>query len=40
MSINIYFIKGFMIGFEMVDLEDDGKFLVVDLGILRVYVEY
>jgi hypothetical protein len=40
MSINLYFIKGFMIGFEMVDTEDYGRNVVFDLGILRIFIEY
>lgn len=40
MSISLYLIKGFMVGFEMVDSEDYGKFVVFDLGILRIYIEY
>ena len=39
-SINLYLIKGFMFGFEMIELEDDEKYIVVDLGIVRVYMEY
>ena len=40
MSINLYLIKGFMLGFEMVDSDDYGKFVVLDLGIVRLYLEY
>lgn len=40
MIINLYFIKGVMFGFEMADLDDEGKFIVFDLGILRIYIEY
>jgi hypothetical protein len=39
-SVNLYFIKGFMVGFEMADLDEDGKFIVFDLGIARIYIEY
>lgn len=39
-AVNLYLIKGFMIGFEMADLGDDEKYIVFDLGILRVYIEY
>lgn len=40
MTLNLYFIKGFMVGFEMVDSDDYGKFIVLDLGIIRLYLEY
>ena len=40
MILSLYFIKGFMLGFEMVDSDDYGKFVVLDLGILRIYLEY
>lgn len=40
MVLSLYFIKGFMVGFEMVDSDDYGKFIVLDLGILRIYLEY
>lgn len=40
MSVSLYLIKGFMLGFEMVDSDDYGKFVVFDLGILRIYIEY
>jgi len=40
MILSLYFIKGFMVGFEMVDSDDYGKFVVLDLGILRIYLEY
>lgn len=40
MILSLYFIKGFMVGFEMVDSDDYGKFIVIDLGILRLYLEY
>lgn len=40
MILSLYFIKGFMVGFEMVDSDDYGKFIVLDLGILRIYLEY
>lgn len=40
MILSLYFIKGFMVGFELVDSDDYGKFVVVDLGILRIYLEY
>ena len=39
-SVHLYFIKGFMIGFEMADLDEEGKFIVFDLGIARIYIEY
>lgn len=29
-----------MFGFEMVDSDDYGKFIVFDLGICRIYIEY
>lgn len=37
-SVNLYFIKGVMFGFEIVELED-AWFVVLDLGIARIYVE-
>lgn len=40
MILSLYFIKGFMVGFEMVNSDDYGKFVVLDLGILRIYLEY
>jgi hypothetical protein len=40
MEINLYWIKGVMFGFEMVDTEDYGRNVVFDLGILRIYIEY
>lgn len=40
MILSLYFIKGFMLGFEMVDSDDYGKFVVLDLGIVRLYLEY
>jgi len=40
MILSLYFIKGFMVGFEIVDSDDYGKFIVLDLGILRLYLEY
>jgi hypothetical protein len=40
MSINLYLIKGVMFGFEMVETEDYERFVVFDLGILRIYIEY
>lgn len=40
MILSLYFIKGFMLGFEMVNSDDYGKFVVVDLGIVRFYLEY
>lgn len=40
MSINLYLIKGVMFGFEMVETEDNERFVVFDLGILRIYIEY
>lgn len=40
MSLSLYFIKGFMVGFEMVNSDDYGKFVVLDLGIIRLYLEY
>ena len=40
MTLSLYFIKGFMVGFEMVDSDDYGKFVVLDLGIIRLYLEY
>lgn len=39
MSVNLYFIKGAMVGFEMIDC-DYGKFLVIDLFIARIYIEF
>jgi len=40
MSINLYLIKGVMFGFEMVETEELEQFIVVDLGIRRIYIEY
>ena len=40
MTLSMYFIKGFMVGFEMIDSDDYGKFIVLDLGIVRFYLEY
>lgn len=40
MTLSLYFIKGFMVGFEMVNSDDYGKFIVLDLGIVRFYLEY
>ena len=40
MILSLYFIKGFMVGFELVNSEDYGKFVVLDLGIVRLYLEY
>jgi hypothetical protein len=40
MSINLYLIKGVMFGFEMVETEELERFIVFDLGILRIYIEY
>lgn len=40
MSVNLYFIKGVMFGFEFVDSPDYGKFLVLDLLIARIYIEF
>jgi hypothetical protein len=35
MILELHFICGFMIGFEYVD-EDDVKYYVLDLGIIRL----
>ena len=35
MILELHFIFGFMIGFEYVD-EDDVKYYVLDLGIIRL----
>lgn len=40
MIFSMYWIKGFMVGFEMVDSDDYGQFVVLDLGIIRLYLEY
>jgi hypothetical protein len=40
MLLSFYLIKGFMVGFEFVDSDDYGKFVVLDLGIIRFYLEY
>jgi hypothetical protein len=40
MLLSFYLIKGFMVGFEFVDSDDYGKFIVLDLGIVRFYLEY
>jgi hypothetical protein len=40
MLLSFYLIKGFMVGFEFVNSEDYGKFVVLDLGIVRFYLEY
>jgi hypothetical protein len=39
-SVNLYFIKGVMFGFEMCNLDEDGKYIVFDLFIVRIYIEY
>jgi hypothetical protein len=40
MILSLYLIKGFMVGFELVNSDDYGKFVVLDLGIVRFYLEY
>jgi hypothetical protein len=40
MILSLYFIKGFMIGLEFVNSDDYGDFVVLDLGIVRLYLEY
>lgn len=39
MSVNLYFLKGVMLGFELIDCEY-GKYLVIDLLIARIYIEF
>lgn len=39
MSVNLYWIKGVMLGFELVDCEY-GNFFVLDLLIARIYIEF
>lgn len=40
MTLSLYFIKGFMLGIEFVNSDDYGDFVVLDLGIVRFYLEY
>ena len=40
MAIHLYLLKGVMLGFEMVETVDNEKYIVFDLLILRVMVEY
>jgi len=40
MILSLYWIKGVMLGIEFVDSEDYGKFVVLDLGIVRLFLEY
>ena len=39
MAISFYLIKGMAVGIEIVDLPDTS-FLVIDLAILRVMIEF
>jgi hypothetical protein len=38
-AISLYLIKGMAVGIEMVDLPDTS-FLVIDLAIVRVMIEF
>lgn len=39
-AIHLHFIKGVMLGFEMVDEVDGSNWIVIDLLICRVMIEY
>lgn len=39
LAISLYLIKGMAVGIEIVDLPDT-TFLVIDLAILRVMIEF
>ena len=39
-AIHFYFIKGVMLGFEMAEDVDGSNWLIVDLLICRVMIEY
>jgi hypothetical protein len=36
MNLELYFLTGFMVGFEYVAEYDDCRHLIVDLGIFRL----